>query len=263
MNFRMYHLRLLLNFLIAAFCTQIAFAQPAQRQDDGDLQAVIMLMRHGVRAPIENETRSNAYNAQAWPAWPTEPGVLTQHGNDALRRLAEFYRERYSTLLQGNTCDHPVFYVEANTTQCTIASAKAVLAGLSSQCKVEVHSTASSFNPLFSPSMSGDVDKQRIEDATSGRMVDQPGWFVNDFAGQLEKMHTILIDCKGPGCNRTVPDFRSVQVQNGIATPRDQRIENPVILGADFAENFLLQYTEGKPMKQVGWVDYPAQTLTI
>ena len=253
MIFRVYHRRLLLNVLIAAFYTQVLFGQPAQKRDDGDLQAVIVLMRHGVRAPIENETRSNAYNGQAWPTWPTEPGVLTPHGSDALRRLAEFYRERYSTLLQGDTCDQSVFYVEANTTQRTIASAKAVLAGLSPQCKVEVHSTVSSFNPLFSLSMNSDVDQQRIKDATSGRMADQPEWFVNAFARQLEKMHTILMDCKGPGCNRTVPDFRSVQVQNGIATPRDPHIENPVVLGADFAENFLLQYTEGKPMKQVGW----------
>jgi 4-phytase/acid phosphatase len=170
-----------------------------------------------------------------------------------LLRLAEFYRERYSTLLQGDTCDRSVFYVEANTTQRTIASAKAVLTGLSPQCKVEVHSTVSSFNPLFSPSMSKDVDQQRIKDATSGRMADQPEWFTNAFARQLEKMHIMLIDCKGPGCNRTIPDFRSVQIQNGVATPRDPHIENPVILGADFAENFLLQYTEGKPMTQVGW----------
>ncbi|WP_433966330.1 GlsB/YeaQ/YmgE family stress response membrane protein [Tunturiibacter gelidiferens] len=44
-------------------------------------------MRHGVRAPIESETRSGAYNAQPWPAWPTEPGVLTPHGAQALRLL--------------------------------------------------------------------------------------------------------------------------------------------------------------------------------
>ncbi|HEY6376630.1 MAG TPA: histidine-type phosphatase [Edaphobacter sp.] len=140
----MYRRSLPLVILFAAFCTQIAFGQAAPGRDDGDLQAVVVLMRHGVRAPIENETRSSAYNAQPWPTWPTEPGVLTPHGSDALRRLAEFYRERYSTLLQGDTCDPSVFYVEANTTQRTIASAKAVLAGLSPQCKVEVHSTVSS-----------------------------------------------------------------------------------------------------------------------
>src|ERR1700685_4528673 len=192
-------------------------------------------MRHGVRAPIESETRSTIYNAQAWPTWPTEPGVLTPHGSKALRRLAGFYRERYSTLLQGDTCDQRAFYVEANTTQRTIASANAVLSGLSPQCKVEVHSTVSPFNPLFSLSMNKDVDQQRIKEATSGRMAGQPEWFTNAFARQLEKMHTILIDCKGLGCNRTVPDFRSGQVQSCIATPRDPRIENPVVLGADFA----------------------------
>lgn len=38
-----------------------------------------------------------------------------------------------------------------------------------------------------------------------------------------------------------------------------QAWKTPVTLGADFAEHFLLDYTEGKPMKQVGWgnVDRP------
>jgi 4-phytase/acid phosphatase len=39
---------------------------------------------------------------------------------------------------------------------------------------------------------------------------------------------------------------------NGTA-PARASIETPVTLGADFAENLLLEYTEGFPMAQVGW----------
>jgi len=105
--------------------------QSVSTRNDGDLQAVIVLMRHSVRTPIESETRSNAYNAQAWPAWPTKPGALTPHGAEALHLLGAFYRARYSSLLQNNSCENLGIYVEANTTQRTIASAKALLAGLS------------------------------------------------------------------------------------------------------------------------------------
>jgi 4-phytase/acid phosphatase len=253
MIFTVHRLRRVLTIVLLAICGHTVIGQTVPVRDDGDLQAVIVLMRHGVRAPIESETRSNAYNAQAWPTWPAKPGVLTTHGSEALRLLAEFYRARYASLLQRNSCAHTGIYIEANTTQRTIASAKAVISGLSPQCAVMVHSVDSDFNPLFLPSRSASVDEKRIEAATLGRMADQPEWFTNAFARPLEKMHSVLADCKGPGCKASVPDFRSVRVQNGIAAPRDPRIENSVTLGADFAENFLLQYTEGMPMSQVGW----------
>lgn len=239
--------------LLVALCSPGAVGQADKTSDTSDLRAVIVIMRHGVRAPIESETRSSAYNAQAWPTWPTKPGVLTPHGAEALHLLGEFYRARYLPLLQDDSCKHPRLYVEANSTQRTIASAKAVLSGLSPGCTVEVHSVRGSFNPLFSPSRSSAVDQQHIKAATLGRMADQPQWFTNAFARPLEKLHRILIDCQGPVCNRSVPDFRSVRVENGIPVSRDPAIESPVALGADFAENFLLQYTEGMPMSQVGW----------
>jgi 4-phytase/acid phosphatase len=76
----------------------------------------------------------------------------------------------------------------------------------------------------------------------------------------------VLTACTG--C-KSVPDFRTMMLatntqapsmmQPGATSsshaviPRDQAKENAVALGADFAENFLLQYTEGLPMDQVGW----------
>lgn len=43
--------------------------------------------------------------------------------------------------------------------------------------------------------------------------------------------------------------------------PRDSRKESAVALGADFAENFLLQYVEGMPLEQVGWGRVSRPTL--
>lgn len=230
-----------------------AIGQSSQPSQEGDLRAVVVLMRHGVRAPIENETRSSAYNSQPWPAWPTEPGALTTHGAKALRLLADFYRARYPSLLQFNSCGHSGIYVEANTASRTIASANALLPGLSPQCDVRAHFFTDHFNPLFSPSSSKEVDQQRATDAILGRMANEPEWFTAAFGRPLEKMRRVLTDCAGPTCDKSKPDFRTTRVQNGIATTRDPRAESPVSLGADFAENFLLQYTEGMPMSQVGW----------
>jgi len=166
--------RILLYILFSALCSLKAIGQSSQPLQEGDLRAVVVLMRHGVRTPIESETRSSAYNSQPWPAWPTEPGILTPHGGQALRLLADFYRARYPSLLQFNSCDHPGIYVEANTASRTIASAKALLPGLSPECNVRAHFFTNRFNPLFSPSNSRDVDQQRVTDPTLGRMANQP-----------------------------------------------------------------------------------------
>jgi 4-phytase/acid phosphatase len=46
---------------------------------------------------------------------------------------------------------------------------------------------------------------------------------------------------------------RTFAEAEGSVVERDPRKENAVALGADFAENLLLEYVEGMPMKDVGW----------
>jgi 4-phytase/acid phosphatase len=243
---------LLPGVLACCFLPYVASVQNTPPSGD-EIRAVIVLARHGVRAPIESETRSGAYNAQPWPAWSVAPGVLTAHGTEALRLLGEYYRSRYPSLLGQPSCEHPDIYIEANTTQRTIASAKALLSGFAPQCTIDVHFRPNQQNPLFSPVANPAIDHQKANDATPGRMADQPTWFANAFAVPLAQMHHVLTDCTGNGCDKTKPDFRTAIAKNGVASPRDPGVENPVTLGADFAENFLLEYTEGLPMSQVGW----------
>lgn len=241
---------LLLAFLLLPIA---GWAQKSTAPDDDQIQAVIVLARHGVRAPIESETRSGAYNAQPWPTWPVAPGVLTSHGAQALKLLGGYYRSRYPSLLQHHSCAQSGIYVEANTTQRTIASAQAMSSGLVPECKIDVHYRRNASNPLFGPSTSSFVNRQKVIDAIMGRMANQPDWFANAFGRLLGKMHHILADCSGADCDQSKPDFRTVTVNHGISSPRDVRTDNPVALGADFAENFLLEYAEGMPVNQVGW----------
>jgi 4-phytase/acid phosphatase len=235
-----------------ALCTLSARDQRSQPQDDDEIRSVVVIARHGVRVPIESEVRESAYNAQPWPSWPDAPGVLTQHGTVALRLLGDYYRFRYPSLLQHHSCKDPGIYVEGNTTQRTIASAKAMLTGLAPDCPVKVHFLPKQNNSLFSPP-GGLVDIPMLTSATDGRMANQPDWFTNAFAGPLARMHHVLVDCSGKNCDKAKADFRTLAVVHGVASARSANMESPVARGADFAENFLLQYTEGMPMDQVGW----------
>lgn len=238
-----------------------AVAQQTAASSENPIRAVIILARHGVRAPIASEVRRSAYNAQPWPAWPVMPGVLTQHGTDALKLLGAYYRLRYPSLLDGLSCNHPAIYAEANTTQRTIASARAMITAMVPDCNLDVHYRKNGTNPLFEPAPPSSVEQQQIADATMGRMANHPEWYANAFASPLATMYYVLSHCSGIQCSKNTPDFRTVTMRNGITQPRNPRTNNPVGLGADFAENFLLQYTEGLPMNQVGWGRVDRNTL--
>jgi len=243
-------------YLILVTSLPLSLTARGQKMDasgDDQIRAVIVLVRHGVRAPIASEIRSGSYNSQPWPSWPVAPGALTPHGAEALKLLGAYYRTRYASILRPSSCGQGGIYVETNTSPRTVTSAKAMLTGLAPECQIDVHHRINQPNALFGPSTSSFVDGQKVIDATLGRMANQPGWFTNAFARPLAKTYQVLTDCDGKDCDQTKPDFRTMMVKDSIASPRDARTESSVMLGADFAENFLLEYTEGFPMDQVGW----------
>lgn len=223
---------------------------------DDEIRAVVILSRHGVRAPLGSETRGNLYNAQPWPAWPVETGVLTEHGSAALRLLAAYYRTRYADILPNGTCDPRTIYAEANNAQRTVASAKSFLEGLGAGCQTEVHSQpAGRANPLFSSAeVNGQANREKLANQIQGRLGARLDWWTQAFAEPLEEMRHVLLDCSGPDCEKSKKSLLSAPATVAAARPGGLvTVDGPVAMGADFAEHFLLQYTEGFPMEKVGW----------
>ena len=237
--------------VVVLFSSLYSFGQGTSEEE---LRAVVIVARHGVRTPIENETRSGVFNAQPWPKWSTPPGMLTPHGVDALKRMGQFYKQRYAALING--CDRAV--VESTNTPRTIGSAKSVMSALLPSCDIKVAADLTSDPPS--------INKTKLANAIYGRMGNNPEWLTRAFGRPLAEMHDVLTRCDG--CKQ-VPDFRVVMLgpeaplqsmmmqsqgsKPGAFIPRDPRKENAAALGADFAENFLLEYAEGMAMDQVGW----------
>jgi 4-phytase/acid phosphatase len=250
---------------VAAFVLLVVAAADAScAWGQGELRGVVVLARHGARSPIESETRSGVFNAQPWPKWPVEPGLLTPHGITALQRMGEYYRRQYNSVLKAGCAG---VAVESTNVPRTIASAKVVMEVVAPGCNVMVNPDLTTDPPT--------LDKTKLTDAENGRMGDDPVWFTQTYARPLAAMHDVLTKCGG--C-KAVPDFRTMMIaapppamQRGMmapqgttqpvaassagpkVVPRDPHKENAVALGADFAQNLLLQYIEGMPMQDVGW----------
>lgn len=248
-------IRFALCFLLVCslLSPRIARGQQTSATDTNELRAVIVLQRHGVRAPIASETRANIYNAQPWPSWHVAPGLLTPHGVEALHLLGSYYRMRYSSLLGDTSCNHPSIYVETDIVPRTIASAKAMLSTLAPGRSITVHHPSHQLNPLFNPATGSGVSELELAAAQMGQIGDRPDWFANAFARPLAELHRVLLNCNGKSCKSGKPDFRTALAKNGITTGQGALAEGPVKAGADFSENFLLEYVEGLPMAQVGW----------
>ena len=247
------------HFLFACLLCIASFLPAAAFGQADELRMVIVVSRHGVRAPIESETRSNRYNTQPWPAWPVAPGVLTPNGATLMSNMGSFYRQRYTYLFRDQqNCSTPIFAV-ANRTERTVSSAQALLKGLAPDCPVKVHvHNADSLDPLFEAgAFAGVANHEELAAAIRGRLGGDPQWWPSAYQRPLEDLQQILLNCgSGSPCSKSSTKKKlldDASVVNAANISDMVVIDGPVSKGADFAENFLLQYTEGFSMAQVGW----------
>ncbi|MFX7949466.1 hypothetical protein ABTK52_18935, partial [Acinetobacter baumannii] len=48
------------------------------------LDRVVLVQRHGVRAPTQSPDMLAEWSARAWPRWPVAPGQLTERGGQVV-----------------------------------------------------------------------------------------------------------------------------------------------------------------------------------
>jgi 4-phytase/acid phosphatase len=93
---------------------------------------VVLLIRHGIRAPLDGEAAAAPLADQPFPRWNTPPSQLTPHGAQALERLASYMRTRFvgQGLLPGGGCPQSgQLAIWTNSKSRTIASGQALAQG--------------------------------------------------------------------------------------------------------------------------------------
>ena len=119
------------------------------------VERVVVVMRHGVRAPIVGEAPEDTLTGALWPTWPVPPEHLTPHGAKALEILGDVDRRwlARSGVLPARGCPAPgQLRVWTNTAERTIASGKAFAEGLAPGCDTPIgHLGPNQTDPLFEP----------------------------------------------------------------------------------------------------------------
>jgi 4-phytase/acid phosphatase len=221
-----------------------------------ELERVVMLVRHGVRAPLPDEASATP-SAQPWPVWSTPGSVLTPHGREGMRLLGAYDRARYAAagLLPSSGCPAPgAIAIWSNSVERTIASGEALAEGLAPGCGLKVdHLALDQHDPLFAwpgPEIQGfdaptAVAAINAETGGAARIAATSG-------PALETLEAIL-GCKAPGVVH--PCDLAAQAAAIKVSPDGKSIDvtGPIRVASGAAQVLMLEYLEGFPMDQVGW----------
>lgn len=231
--------------LIAA---TVAPAQtPATKNQSQDkLRFTLILSRHGVRPPLATASALGVRSSDAWPEWEVPLGFLTPHGAQSIRQMGAYMRMDLvrKGLLQADGClESNEIYLYADTDQRTIMSTRNTFAGLEPGCDPPpVHIVAAAAgikDPIFSPvpgTFPPPPDAAVTADwqATLGN--DPEAYFSLARNPELKELAYVL-----------APDPAHPAKKPILDDPR------PLAAMSSLIEDFLLEYTDGKPMQEVGW----------
>ena len=240
-----------------AVCSALSGVPAWAADSDYQLEQVLMMSRHNLRAPLaDNGSVLAQATKKAWPKWDVPGGQLTTKGG-----VLEVYMGRYTRewlaqqgLVKDGECPAPDdIYAYANSLQRTVATAQFFVAGAFPGCDVSVshQDEMGSMDPVFNPVItngSEDFNKQALT-AINGegeKLALKPAF------QRLEK----IIDYKNsPACDGKKQCDLSSDNQNKFSADngKEPNVSGPLKVGNSLVDAFTLQYYEGFPMEQVAW----------
>ena len=224
--------------------TILLAARASSGAGGSELKYVVIVSRHGVRAPTWETARLNEHSSEPWPEWDVPPGNLTAHGRKLIELLGSYYREWLASehLLGAAGCqDAGRIYIHADKDQRTLETGRAFAESLVPGCTVEVHSQAAGQpDPLFAGF--GTPDPERLVAAVRERLGPNSQKLVADHRAAFEALQAVLKDKSGEAAAVGV-------AQKG----KSVELTGPFAMGSTFSENLLLEYANGMEGESLGW----------
>lgn len=182
---------------------------------DGQLVKVVIVTRHGVRAPLTSPDELDLWSASSWPDlrrdWGVDhPGDLTPRGAALVRLMGQYYRVLLvsDNLLQPlQQCPPPDdVSIWADVDARTLDTGKALIDGLAPGCGIRVNTATTRVDPMFHPVKAGvcAFDRARTEAAILGRIGGSLDALQQADRAALATLQSILRCCKPMLCRQFV-----------------------------------------------------------
>lgn len=223
---------------------------------DMQLQQVLMLSRHNLRAPLaDNGSVLEQSTKKSWPQWDVPGGQLTTKGGVLEVYMGNYTRQWLAQqgLVKNGSCpDSNNVFVYANSLQRTVATAQFFVNGAFPGCDVAVthQDEMGTMDPIFNPVIT-DGSEAFNKKALAAMAAANEKLSLKPAFQRLEK----IVDYKAsPACNNKKQcDLSSGQSTFSAENGKEPNVSGPLKVGNSLMDAFTLQYYEGFPLEQVAW----------
>lgn len=263
-----------------AICLAVLFGifldYPAQALASDDissaprLRKVVVLSRHGVRAPTQATATLKEWSARPWPSWPVARGYLTPRGGQLVTAMWESMRAHYASLglLPEAACPpQGSVFVRADVDQRTRETARALLDGVAPDCGLAYAAEEGRIDPLFHPVKSGLYAFDPA--ATTADVLSMSEGGLEALRDELAPaLHRLSALAAPPGAKlcakyQLPPDCTLADATSHVRVSSQGRavgISGALGMASDMAEIFLLEYAQW-PDRAAAWGQADAQVM--
>lgn len=247
--------RLPLVMMLVMAAPGMAASGVADGAGNDQLEQVVLLSRHNLRAPVVASGALAKATPETWQRWDVAPGELTTKGG-----VLEAYMGRYigqwlrqAQLLPASGCPQQAdFHAHANSLQRTQATAQFFVAGAFPGCHVSVEQRMplGSMDPLFDPVIHRDDAAFRTRALESM----QRALAAVDLAPALSVVEEITrypqsAACKGHGnCHLALADT-TFSTEPG----KEPRASGSLALASGLVDALLMEHYQGSGVPREGW----------
>ncbi|EPE8182874.1 bifunctional glucose-1-phosphatase/inositol phosphatase [Escherichia coli] len=247
------------TLIAAAVAGIVLLASNAQAQtvpEGYQLQQVLMMSRHNLRAPLANNgSVLEQSTPNKWPEWDVPGGQLTTKGGVLEVYMGHYMREWLAEqgMVKSGECSPPdTVYAYANSLQRTVATAQFFITGAFPGCDIPVHhqEKMGTMDPTFNPVITDD-SAAFSEQAVAAMEKELSKLQLTDSYQLLEK----IVNYKDSPACKEKQQCSLVDGKNTFSAKYQQEpgVSGPLKVGNSLVDAFTLQYYEGFPMDQVAW----------
>ncbi|EJL3801424.1 bifunctional glucose-1-phosphatase/inositol phosphatase [Escherichia coli] len=247
------------TLIAAAVAGVVLLASNAQAQtvpEGYQLQQVLMMSRHNLRAPLANNgSVLEQSTPNKWPEWDVPGGQLTTKGGVLEVYMGHYMREWLAEqgMVKSGECPPPdTVYAYANSLQRTVATAQFFITGAFPGCDIPVHhqEKMGTMDPTFNPVITDD-SAAFSEQAVAAMEKELSKLQLTDSYQLLEK----IVNYKDSPACKEKQQCSLVDGKNTFSAKYQQEpgVSGPLKVGNSLVDAFTLQYYEGFTMDQVAW----------
>ncbi len=170
---------------VAAQAVAVSDGEPAYYE----LQKVVILSRHGVRAPTQSAETLESWSPKEWPKWGVERGYLTPRGYDLIKQTWQL-NAKSAPFVHANCPAPNTVQVIADSDERTVETAKALIEGLYPGCGISPKVEKGKHSALFSP-VRAKVCKIKDPESLARKLTDKAAGASETYRQEIELLNKV------------------------------------------------------------------------